>query len=126
MTSASQAREAAALTLDVAARKARVSVSYLRRIERHGGATYALAMRLARLYGCSAHVFLYPTSSNGQSKHPDSALDGRNHPTAPNRTAKGQEKKRKRLHRDTKTHSNAAQFGEHFVDTTLEVSCDPL
>lgn len=58
MTSAAQARLAAGLTLAQAAKRARVGERYLRRIELHGRAPYALALRLARLYRCSIHVFL--------------------------------------------------------------------
>ena len=59
MTSPAQrAREAAGLSLADAARRARVSPSYLRRIELHGGAPYVLAKRLCRIYRCSIHLFL--------------------------------------------------------------------
>ena len=51
------AREAAGLSIGDAARKARISIAYLRQVER-GGAPYRLARRLARLYGCSANVFI--------------------------------------------------------------------
>lgn len=85
--SAAQAREAARLTVEQAARQVRICPAYLRRIERHGGATYALAMRLARLYGCSANLFLYPTSE-GQSRYPKSQLTDRNRSVA-NRQAVG-------------------------------------
>ena len=67
--SPAQARETAQLTVEQAARQARICPAYLRRIERHGGATYVLAMRLARLYSCSANLFLYP-STEGQSRYP--------------------------------------------------------
>lgn len=58
ITPATQARNNVGLTLKQAARRARVGDSYLRRIELHGGASYVLAQRLARLYQCSIHVFL--------------------------------------------------------------------
>jgi transcriptional regulator with XRE-family HTH domain len=58
MTPAIQAREAAGYTLIQAARRARVSPIYLRRIEKHGKAPYVLACRLRALYGCSIHAFL--------------------------------------------------------------------
>lgn len=57
-TRAAQARDTAGLTLQQAARHARVGESYLRRVELHGGAPYVLARRLARLYCCSIHLFL--------------------------------------------------------------------
>jgi transcriptional regulator with XRE-family HTH domain len=60
MTHAAQAREAAGLTLEQAAKRARVSVRYLRHVERHG-AGYALARRLSHIYNCSLATFLYPT-----------------------------------------------------------------
>ncbi len=52
------AREKVGLSLHHAARRARISASYLRRIERHGGTPYILAVRLAHLYQCSIHVFI--------------------------------------------------------------------
>jgi transcriptional regulator with XRE-family HTH domain len=53
------AREAAHLTLEQAARKARVSTNYLKRYERAGGGcTLALAIRLSRIYGCPEWAFL--------------------------------------------------------------------
>lgn len=52
------ARNMAGLTLKQAAHRARISEPYLRRIERHGNAPYALATRLADLYCCSIHLFL--------------------------------------------------------------------
>ncbi len=57
--SPTEARERAGLSLEDAAKKARVCARYLRDIERRGGAGYGLAMRLSRLYGCSANLFLY-------------------------------------------------------------------
>ena len=66
MTSPAQrAREAAGLCLADAARRARVSPNYLRRIELHGGAPYVLAKRLCRIYRCSIHLFL-PSSTPRQ------------------------------------------------------------
>ncbi len=53
-----QAREAARLTLSEAARLARVGEIYLARIERHRGAPFVLARRLAHLYGCRIQIFL--------------------------------------------------------------------
>ena len=59
MTPAALAREKAGLTPEAAAQQARISVGYLRQIERSGrDCSYRLATRLARLYGCSANVFL--------------------------------------------------------------------
>jgi transcriptional regulator with XRE-family HTH domain len=45
-----RARAAAGLTIEQAAKHARIGPDYLRRIERHGGAPYPLACRLASLY----------------------------------------------------------------------------
>jgi hypothetical protein len=59
MTPAMNAREQAGLSLAEAAKRVQVCVSYLRAIERRGGASFRLAMRLSRLYGCSANIFLY-------------------------------------------------------------------
>lgn len=56
---ATQARIAAGLSVREAARRARISMAYLRRVERYG-APYALARRLAALYCCSITVFLPP------------------------------------------------------------------
>lgn len=58
MTPAEKARVAAGLTPDTAAKKLRICTPYLKRIERRGNAPYHLAMRLAKLYSCSAHLFL--------------------------------------------------------------------
>lgn len=57
-TPAEQARKQAGLTLEEAARRARICPAYLRRVELHGNAPYVLARRLASLYGCSMMVFL--------------------------------------------------------------------
>lgn len=80
MISAVQARVAAQLTVEQAARKARISPSYLRHIEKYGGASYVLAVRLSRLYHCSIHLFLY-SSHQGQSGRP-SLPRGRNRSAA--------------------------------------------
>lgn len=61
MSEAVVARERVGLSIQEAARRARVCVPYLRAVERRGGASYVLAMRLARLYRCSATMFLYGT-----------------------------------------------------------------
>lgn len=55
---AAAARKAANLTIEQAARKARIGVRYLRRIERHGKSSYVLAVRLSNLYGCPITTFL--------------------------------------------------------------------
>jgi hypothetical protein len=57
MTKAVLAREAAGLTPQQAARRARIRVAYLRQIEQHG-APFVLAERLARLYRCKIDIFL--------------------------------------------------------------------
>lgn len=59
---AAAARRMAGLTVQEAARKLRVSPAYLTQVERQG-APYALARRLAALYGCSIGEFLYPGGS---------------------------------------------------------------
>ena len=70
---AAAARERAGLTLEIAARRARVSPAYLRLVERTS-APYSLAVRLARIYGCPLGVFL-PTGraverSKGMAEEP--------------------------------------------------------
>ena len=62
---ARQARLSAGLSLSEAARRARIGIAYLRRVERHG-ASYALALRLAALYQCPIDVFLPITTKGGQ------------------------------------------------------------
>ena len=54
---ATEAREAAFPSIEKAARRARVSVAYLRQTERDG-APFALACRLSHLYGAPIDVFL--------------------------------------------------------------------
>ncbi len=56
-TPAMRARERAGLSVVEAAKRARICVAYLRRVERNGG-PYALARRLAALYQCPIDVFL--------------------------------------------------------------------
>lgn len=68
MSEAASARDRAGLTLEDAARRARIGVSYLRQVERSGDCSYVLAMRLARLYRCSANVFLYTKGSETPDK----------------------------------------------------------
>jgi len=60
VTTAEAARIAAGLTLVQAASRARVCTEYLRQIERRGGASYVLALRLSRMYDCPMTAFLYP------------------------------------------------------------------
>jgi hypothetical protein len=60
---ATTAREKVGLTLEQAAKKARVGVAYLRYVERHG-CSFVLAERLSRIYACNIDVFL-PTRSGG-------------------------------------------------------------
>jgi len=67
MSEAACAREAAGFSLEQATQSARICPAYLRRIERSGGCSYPLAMRLSRLYRCSANVFIY---SNKGSETP--------------------------------------------------------
>lgn len=70
MSEAANARNRAGLTIEDAAQKARVCTQYLRGIERGRGTycSYPLALRLARLYGCSANVFLYTTNNRKGSE----------------------------------------------------------
>jgi DNA-binding XRE family transcriptional regulator len=57
---AEAARIAAGFTLEEAARRLRLSPRTLRAIERRGDASLKTARRLARLYGCSGNLFLFP------------------------------------------------------------------
>jgi transcriptional regulator with XRE-family HTH domain len=66
-TNASRAREAAGLSLEQAARKARIGPRYLRGIELHGGAPYVSALRLARIYKCPITYFLFQQNSSKRS-----------------------------------------------------------
>ena len=59
MTEAERARTENGLTLEQAAKRARICTTYLRRVERHGGAPYSLAQRLAGIYGCRIDAFLW-------------------------------------------------------------------
>lgn len=67
MSEAASARGRAGLSLEEAAHRARIGVSYLRQVERSGDCSYVLAMRLARLYRCSANVFLYTTKKGSET-----------------------------------------------------------
>jgi transcriptional regulator with XRE-family HTH domain len=53
------AREAAGLGREEAAQRAGITLTYLRSVERVG-ASYVLARRLARIYGCAIDSFLPP------------------------------------------------------------------
>lgn len=71
------ARERAGITLSAAARRARVSERYLRGVERNG-AEYALAVRLAGIYGCRIELFL----GRGDARtSPDPVTAGRRYTT---------------------------------------------
>lgn len=65
MEPAGSIRTRAGLSLADAARAARISPGYLRRIERQGGAAWGLALRLARVYGCRPEHFLWPQVGGG-------------------------------------------------------------
>lgn len=52
------ARLAAGLSVEAAARRARICPAYLRRVERHGRAPWILANRLSKLLNCSPRLFL--------------------------------------------------------------------
>jgi transcriptional regulator with XRE-family HTH domain len=56
-TRATAARLAAGLGLAEAARRARISVGYLRQVER-SGANFSLATRLSNIYQCPIDTFL--------------------------------------------------------------------
>ncbi len=63
------ARERAGLSLEQAARRARIGPAYLRNIECQGGAGYYLAQRLSAVYQCRIEIFLYgpmPAGSGGR------------------------------------------------------------
>ena len=55
---ARDAREKTGLSLEQAASRARVSVAYLRQLERNGRFSYGLAERLSRLYQCNLAAFV--------------------------------------------------------------------
>ena len=57
-TEAERVRERAGLTRQQLAKKARISEAYLRQIENHGRANYALAERLAILCRCPIITYL--------------------------------------------------------------------
>lgn len=70
---ATRTRELNNLSLEQAAKKARVSPAYLRQVEKKGG-SYTLAKRLAAIYGCPIDVFLPKpgggTPNNRGSRNP--------------------------------------------------------
>ncbi len=70
MTNAARAREAAGFTLDRAAKRARVAKEFLARLEKHGGFSYPLAVRLASLYHCPLDCFLNLTHERKGEKAP--------------------------------------------------------
>ena len=53
-----RAREAAGLSPEQAAKKARIGLAYLKRIERCGCDCYQLSLELARLYQCRVDLFI--------------------------------------------------------------------
>lgn len=81
MTNAADARRAAGLTLEQAAKKARISPRYLRQVERHG-ANFALAELLAQIYRCEITVFLYPNPGVGGGTPTSASGRRRNRPEA--------------------------------------------
>ncbi len=99
------AREAAGLTLEEAALRARISTNYLMRVERHGGASYSLAQRLCVIYGCSLNIFLF---TGGQRKS-TTTLD-----TAPSRNRRRRQGEHKGPIMDTQ---EAIAAGSHLNDT---------
>jgi len=66
MSPAREARETAGLSREEAARRARVSPDYLKKLESGGQFSYVLACRLSRIYGASGRVFL--TMGRGTKK----------------------------------------------------------
>lgn len=60
-TTAEVAREEAGLTRPQLAKKARISEAYLRQVEKHGAASFALAERLSRICNCRLDVYLWGT-----------------------------------------------------------------
>ena len=70
MTAAAHARERLGLSEAAAARYLRVSVRYLRSLEKNGGASYALASRAAALYQTNIENFLYSTKPKSGGETP--------------------------------------------------------
>lgn len=77
LSPAAKAREAAGLTLTQAARRARVSPAYLRRMEA-GGCSYGLALELAHLYHCPVDLFLARPRAERQPRVSANARESRN------------------------------------------------
>jgi hypothetical protein len=67
---------AAGLSLADAARQARISPAYFRRLARHG-APYGTAIRLARVLGCSVESFQAQVSSTPLRTRAGAARQGR-------------------------------------------------
>lgn len=90
-TEASRVRVEAGYSLQRAAKLARVEPEYLRRVEKRGGSSYVLAVRLSRLYRCSIQIFLYPHihTTEGQPER----LSPRRGRTTSRQVAKMQRKK---------------------------------
>ena len=60
-TKAQVARESAGLSLEAAAKRARLCPRYIRHLELHGRAPLPTAERLARIYKCPVTLFLLPS-----------------------------------------------------------------
>lgn len=56
----------AGISVELAARKAGVSVDYLRRVLKNGAASYVLAKRLGRICQCGFDVFMFSYSVKSQ------------------------------------------------------------
>ena len=52
------ARERAGLSLDDVAAKVRISKAHIRQTELHGGCSFSLSQKLAKIYGCRMDLFL--------------------------------------------------------------------
>jgi transcriptional regulator with XRE-family HTH domain len=63
-TKAQAAREAAGLSVDQAAKRARLCSRYVRQLELHGRAPLPTAQVLARIYRCPVTLFLYPAPAD--------------------------------------------------------------
>lgn len=95
MTPATQARITARLSLKEAARRARVSSTYLRRIELHGDVPLVLASRLANLYNCSLNLFLFSSEKEIKSNKSSKGSSRRKPPLSSVRKPLAAKKKRK-------------------------------
>lgn len=104
VTPSTHAREAAGLTLEQAAQRARVGIKYLSRVEKHGGASYTLAQRLCVIYRCSLNVFLF----NGGERESATTLD-----TPPSRNRRRRQSGQKGPEVDTQ---EATAAGRHLND----------